>query len=485
MAAPVQVFTLLDAIVACGVDNVVQFQGATKAQRIATDIFNDDFTTCMDKSHSDLENDLKSYTNLPTNQGKIVLGPGPKRNIKALIQWGRDQIRNGKDPSLLPFPVAEAAQLIRRYNTHTTFVTKSKTLAETAKPKTFDEKTKWDDWKPVFINFLRSIPGLNGVPLAYVCRENDEPLNGTPKEDFIDDYIDNAPLNGEAFTRDASEVHTYIVNFIAGNTTAESKILAHNESRNGRLDYMSLKEHYEGVGINAVDALGADKALETLFYAGEKKPHMWWEEFERQLTRAFSVYDRRANRQVFPEELKLRTLNRKITADFLQHTKSAINLELTRVPMTMTYNQALSAFRNEVNRKFPPGLSSNNQRQRRINQVGQKNKNKNNNQQRGNKRAHKDSRTITLIDGKQIDAHASYNFPRHIWAKIPQNEKDRLINERKAYKRSRSQGQVSSSQSTVSDVTPPEPVPAAADRSVQSVMGGRYEQAALRSRNSA
>ena len=48
---------------------------------------------------------------------------------------------------------------------------------------------------------------------------------------------------------------------------------------------MALKDQYEGVGIHAVTAVQADK----VFYSGEKKPHMWWDEFEIQLTNAFNI----------------------------------------------------------------------------------------------------------------------------------------------------------------------------------------------------
>jgi hypothetical protein len=30
----------------------------------------------------------------------------------------------------------------------------SKTLAEAAKPEKFKESTKWEDWKPTFLNYL-------------------------------------------------------------------------------------------------------------------------------------------------------------------------------------------------------------------------------------------------------------------------------------------------------------------------------------------
>jgi hypothetical protein len=68
----------------------------------------------------------------------------------------------------------------------------------------------------------KDIPGRDGVPLKYVCRDN-EVSDSTPNTDFIDDYVNMAPLEGEAYAIDSADVHTYIVNFVAGNETAEAK----------------------------------------------------------------------------------------------------------------------------------------------------------------------------------------------------------------------------------------------------------------------
>ena len=190
---------------------------------------------------------------------------------------------------------------------------------------------------------MRSIPGRDGVPLKYICRDNQNPDN-TPNDDFLDDYIAMAPLEGKAYTTDAQEVHTYIVNFIAGNDTAEAKILPHVDENDGSKDYVALRNHYEGVGINAIDITKADKVLDTLFYAGEKKPHMWWEEFEKQLNNAFTTYDRKEKREVHSDPMKLRILVKKVQADFLQHTKASIMLDLNKDPITLTYEQALASF---------------------------------------------------------------------------------------------------------------------------------------------
>ena len=186
--------------------------------------------------------------------------------------------------------------------------------------------------------------------------------------ELMDDYVNCAPLVGDAFNIAAAEVHTYIQSFINGNKTAEAKILAHADQKNGRLDFVALKEHYEGIGANLKDLISADRTMETLFYSGEKQPHMWWEEFEKQLTKSFTIYERHEGRNVYSDLHKLRILIRKIDADFLTQIKSSINLELTRDPVTITYDQALTTFRNEVNLKFPPQVG-NARRTRRINEM--------------------------------------------------------------------------------------------------------------------
>jgi uncharacterized protein YlxW (UPF0749 family) len=42
---------------------------------------------------------------------------------------------------------------------------------------------------------------------------------------------------------------------------------------------------------------------------------------------------------------------------------------------------------------------------------------------------------ITLTDGSQIEYHASFNFPRHVYLKMKQEDKDTLKRERAAYNR--------------------------------------------------
>ena len=75
---------------------------------------------------------------------------------------------------------------------------------------------KWEDWSPTFMKYVREIPGRDGLPLKYIIRDNDF-TNLTPNKDFLDEYVNNTSIQGESFTIDAAEVHTFIVNLIDQN----------------------------------------------------------------------------------------------------------------------------------------------------------------------------------------------------------------------------------------------------------------------------
>jgi hypothetical protein len=272
MAAIPPAFTVYNAMVACGVNDAALFDGDRPAERIAAKLFGDDFATCMDKGFLAIDYEFKTYLDLTANQGQIRLLPGTKRNIKAFIQWARDERRLGRDHSTRAFPVADTANLIRRHKTHEQFVKKSSNLSNAAKPEKFKTETKWTDWVPSFLNYIRTIPGRDGIPLRYICRENETP-DPMPNVDLLDDYVDflddyvsMAPLNGEAFTIDTADVHTYLANFVAGNETAEAKMQAYEGQNNGRLDFIALKDHCEGAGVHALDMTRAESVLSTLHY---------------------------------------------------------------------------------------------------------------------------------------------------------------------------------------------------------------------------
>jgi hypothetical protein len=60
----VPAFTIRDAMIACGVNDADLFDGDTPAARIATDLFGDDYATCMDKSFEELDSEFNTYSDL-------------------------------------------------------------------------------------------------------------------------------------------------------------------------------------------------------------------------------------------------------------------------------------------------------------------------------------------------------------------------------------------------------------------------------------
>ena len=115
--------TVLDALIACGVDNHALFLEETQAQRIADDVFDNVLVSCMDITFKELDDHFKTYSDLTVAQVQIKLCPGIRKNIKAFVQWTRDELRLGQDPSATPFPVNQVSNLIRRYKTHEKFQT--------------------------------------------------------------------------------------------------------------------------------------------------------------------------------------------------------------------------------------------------------------------------------------------------------------------------------------------------------------------------
>jgi hypothetical protein len=214
--------------------------------------------------------------------------------------------------------------------------------------------------------------------------------------------------------------------------------------------------------------------------------------------------------------MKIRMLVDKIKADFLIPTRAQLEIELSRTPMTVTYDQALSLFRYMVNQKHPPQMgAAQNRTRRNVNEVVTAGRGGGRNTSRGGhgrggrgargfgrggrggvRRSRTDSRIITLTDGTQIEYHPSFNFPRHVFMKMRQEDRDTLRRERQTYndgQRQRSEIQELRSQvqelggSVRTSNSPPPSDSVAVSQHSQvsqmtsttnhSIMGGRNEQA--------
>ena len=521
-ALPPQQFTIFDAIIECGIPIIPLFQGLNPAQRVAEEIFNNSFEMCIEKSPKDLKDDFETFSNLPANAGRIRFVPSQKRALQALIQWTKEKYMLGQDPTQELFPAAQATIYITRQKEISRFVEQTSSNADLAKPETFSTKVKWADWMPTFKNFLRNCHSIRGIPLSYVIRDNEEAVAVyDPNLNILDNFVLMAPLQGRDYDADKAQVHTLIQRFITGNDMAESKIQSHDDQGNGRRDFIALREHYEGVGFHAKEITRAEHVIKNFHYNGERRDrNMTWDKFEKDLNHAFAVVDRNEGHEVYSDTRKLRLLLDKVrSCDFLRDTISSINVSLAAVPMTMTYNQAITAFRNVVNAKFPPGSNTNNYR--RVQQNNRRNST-HGRKRSGENSKHRDATKVRMKDGSTRMIHASMRLTADDWKNLPddvalkiknaRNEYNQRSNKKPRYQLSESNTSSGDNATTVSAITTDSTgaqfvsVPlaqyiqqtnaVAAQQSAASaagnthatipnsvVMGGRAEQIQLKSRN--
>ena len=251
-----------------------------------------------------------------------------------------------------------------------------------------------------------------------------------------------APLEGESFKIDAAAVHTILMSLIVGHEEAEVMLQNISNERNGRAEFNILRAHFERTGIFAKDKLKARNIIDNLYYNGENPPHMWFAQFEQDLTWAFSTYDMNEGRQVHSNEEKLAILLKKIKGDTLIATKSSIEVQLVTMPTLVTYETALAAFRNAINSMTKKQLTAGRSRRSYINAINAYGPGRGRGRGRGrqgrgrfnNSRTRTDTKTITLTDGQQIEYHPSFKFPDNIYAKFKPADKQMLHKEREAYR---------------------------------------------------
>ena len=351
------------------------------------------------------------------------------------------------------------------------------------------------------------MPGRCDIPLSCATRDNENRLLvEDPGKDFISNLINMAPLNGTACETDAAEVHTCLVKFIEGNATAEAKMRSHNNQGNSRSDFIALRDHYEGAGFHAVAITKAEETISTSYYSGEKF-QMNWEKFERELNLAWATIDKKEGRAVYSDERKIRISFTKVrSADFLKTMCSTLESQILNPMHGITCEHCMTAFRNEVRKKFPPEATSST-RSRRVQEVGRGRgrgrgiRGSRNGANNNTKRSHPEERMVKGKSGKWLAVHASYQLPREIWIDLPDAEVTRINNERAEYKKRKMSGndnetvisQIATETNGMATIQVPMTMLQQASTQATNVtnsssgnqnpMGGRHEQAQLRSRN--
>ena len=121
------------------------FNGQTPAQRVATEIFGDQFETMIDMTETSLTTGLTSFSTMPAAGGQLRMSPGVASGLNALINWTSHVICLGIDPTTVVFPIAISANWLCIGKMRELIVKQAKLNAKATKPKTFTTTMNFEE----------------------------------------------------------------------------------------------------------------------------------------------------------------------------------------------------------------------------------------------------------------------------------------------------------------------------------------------------
>jgi hypothetical protein len=208
---------VLDAMITCGFNHVNVRNGLTDAQRVATDLFADDFATAVYMEETDITSEVKRCAALAVAQGRILWTAPNKIKVKCFVFWVQDLYRKGLDPRMYAFLGDTTIPAIQsKMEQLQSFVSKSDQHVTAVKVQPLKQESEWYDWKPRFMSLLKGIPGIKKVPLSYVLRPNPTPLPLplTDNMTYVEQLEAVVPHTGDSFTADNAQVQILLRSYI-------------------------------------------------------------------------------------------------------------------------------------------------------------------------------------------------------------------------------------------------------------------------------
>ena len=315
--------------------------------RIMDDAFNmlRDLSTCKEADIRDLASGFAKRTQ---NEGRIIFGLRRTKRLIAMMHWVQDFYRYNEVPTLqgietedsLLSAIETAAQ---RANVRANAAEQVDTVSKAADPGKFKDESKWAEWEPAFVNYLSTIPGVDGVPLSYVVREDEIDEVVDDDEDFVAKTVRMAPLEGTNFKADAKKVHQLLKSFLNAET-AEQWVKGLSKKQNGRLDMQALRRHYSGEGNTSRRITVAERIRDTLFYKSERA--MSYESFLAKLQKMFNIFADEG--EPMEESAKTRLLLKKIQSPHLSQAVAAVRIQdnLGKISFTEAANHIATEISN-------------------------------------------------------------------------------------------------------------------------------------------
>jgi len=219
----------------------------------------------------------------------IMLSPIQKKRLKSLVLWVKDRRRVGQ-PVEFPDEMTRAelvdalAESLHRQDRRR----EQKKVGEAFLDASFNNKLKgqlqWEKFTQELESTLSMIIGMNGIPLSYVIRPNEEAIfdDGIPYDEAV---VNAVTLQGENFRIDAQTVHQLILSNVSEDSDAYTYIKTLLRRRNGRLDMLALRERYDNAATKQAIINSAKASLELLRYKNERS--FPFEKFSARLQKAY------------------------------------------------------------------------------------------------------------------------------------------------------------------------------------------------------
>ena len=227
----------------------IGFANVAHHQAIRDEAVLDSLADFIDVTETDIRGMAESFAKRSPAQG-FIFGMPQIKWLLGLMHWVQDQDRCSRPLTAADVVDDDALKevlnvSIRRAALRKVDDDQVETISKAADQGKFKDERKWEDWEPVFTNYLSTIPGVYGIPLSYVIHENDNPQHDQDfGEDFTQEMILCASLRGANFRADSRKVHQLLKNYLVAES-AEQWICDIEHLNNGRRDMQALCNHYQ------------------------------------------------------------------------------------------------------------------------------------------------------------------------------------------------------------------------------------------------
>lgn len=327
----------------------IGFDATSKRETVLEEL-GDDLSDFFQTTSKELDGLVKTLQALPARE-RVSIGFQRLKKLKAVIHWAKDRQRIGMPASVeigtseviakaifLTELAASTERQIIREQSRDSLAARSKD----ASPGKLKDEGKWEQWEGSLTVMLGILQGVNGVPLSYVIRET-EHEDGDVYDNFIDECISRARLDGPQFAADARLVHELLQSLTIGEN-AEHWLKEIKKKHDGRQDMTALRSHYRGAGNQSRRINAAKKLHETLHYKNERA--LKFSQFVSQAKNMFNIFEECKEPQ--PETVKLRFLWDNCEAPYLQTTMQVMKAQLGQDDTCWTFVAACDHLASQI-----------------------------------------------------------------------------------------------------------------------------------------